>query len=289
LVFVSLFIALCMCVPYLQVIEWTNKDDQNCPNFGNGGDGSAQEFSSAQVYEISNHTNKKRENEAIAPGCVTYSTASYGINDFNTSITPKNNHTLAFAYSVDKTNVTVVEYQSTSCQIGTETGRVLRRSVLTCYKSFELGNNVSRWFQLTQQIPPGYTNNNGPTNFFNVKYYQTDVTNGGCGILVKNFQFANDQQCHQLNNNLYIKGYCATPTSFSGSYFTSADCTTGESAFGNTNVNHCYNDFNPFFGQFCIGGVCTPAGKVLFTCSSSSLMFNFVGLFAVLLALITLV
>jgi len=278
--------------PYLQIIEWHDVASQNCPNIGNGGDGNPVNFFNAFVYEVRNVTYKKRDvddSQAVALDCVTYNTG-YGVNQFNTSLAPKNGYALGISYGT--TNVTIVEYNSSVCTLGTETGVKVILNFSVCYQTTENGVAVSRIFRITPQIPPGYNSNQGPPNFFYLNYFTPDVSNG-CGISVKKYQFPNNQACQKISDNLWINGYCNSSTFFAGTYYSGSGCTgTAYPMNGNgfPNVQQCYNDFTPGLGNGCIGSTCLPSAvtKIIITCSSSTLMLNFLAMAVLILSVLTL-
>jgi len=268
--------------PYLQIIEWDGIPTQECPNLGNAGDGSPVSFSSALAYQI-------RNSSLPVSKCVTYN-SGYGVNQFNTSITPKNGFSLAITYT--NTSASIAEYNSSACAAGTFTGVNITVNFLNCYQTTENGVAVSRWFQVTGELPPGYNTNAGPPNFYTLTYYTTS-TSGGCGITLNTIQLANNQLCHQLSDTLWVNGYCNSTSHFAGNYYNSSDCSGQANPMGpngEANVDQCYTDFAPGLSTGCLQGVClnVPATKVIIQCSTATtVIFNFAA-FA-LLALVTLI
>jgi len=292
----------CSVGPYIQIIEWDYINSQNCPNLGNGGDGSVVSIQQAYVYSTHNNTYKKREifvdasmaEESVNdPLCVIFS-IGFGINQYNSSIIPKTGYSIAISFAVGGvTNCTFVEYASATCAIGTATGVVLIRNFLVCYQDTEGGVPVSRWFQITPQIPPGYTVGalgSGPPNFYDVLYYLTNPATSGCGTSVASFRFPNDQKCHKLSDTLYVNGYCGSVVSFSGYYYNDSSCTQQVGNLNSVVVNQCGSDVSPGYATGCVSGIClsAPATKLVIQCSSTALYSTMATTLLVILALVNL-
>jgi hypothetical protein len=265
--------------PWLEVLQWVNRAGENCPSMATTGVRDLKDFDTGFAYNTANITYRKRFEEAAAPDCTFL--AGYGINSFKTQIVPKVGYTFGISYNA--TTVTVTEYNNTGCVAPAVAS--MTRPLNTCLQETEDGTALSRWFQFTAQEPPGYTpiGQDGPPNEFRLQFFTAGVE--GCGTRVKNDAYPNVQNCQKLHDNLYIKGYCGSSSSFTGCVSPDSDCNAASCvAFADVQAGQCINDFTGF-GQ---GGntFAVPVTKIYVTCSGYTLSSGFLGLFVVVLALL---
>jgi len=277
--FVSFSLQQSLPGPWLEVIQWVDRAGENCPNMNDTGVKDLKNQDTGFAYNTNNVTYKRAVFQAAAD-CVYLN--GYGLNSFLTNIVPKTNYSIGISYNA--TTVTVNDYNSNGC-----TGPVANtmvRSLNTCLQDgIEAGITVSRWFQFTDQQPPGYTpiGEDGPTPTFTLSWYTAQPV--GCSVLaVAELTYNNNQKCQQIHSGLYIKGYCASKSSFTGCISNSSDCSSCTS-YGNIQTDQCVSDFTGY-GNGGNQNLPSIVSDVYVRCSAYSTGVSFAAFLLVVLALL---
>jgi len=264
---VAFFCALCVADSWVEIVEYVNRDSENCPTLAQNGQKTGA--FTGQAFDL--QTGVQRPTN-VAPDCV--ATSGYGLNQFLTQIIPKANYSVGISISSGNTtvgNLTINDYNCSSCLCPVRNTKTLKLN--TCIKNgIENGKSYSRYFQITPKLPPGYQIIGKPTvpSKFTLEWYLASP-GGLCQVNARTTQYANSQKCQAVNDRVWINGYCADSATFTGCVATDQNCLNC-TTFTQPLTQTCVADFTNF-ASGPINGQTLPnaVSKIIVRCSSTSL------------------
>lgn len=241
------FIALCFADPWLEIVTYVDRDSDNCPDLNNTGVKTGA-FTGFAV------------NLTGALTCI----PGYGIDVYGTTTVAKSNSSLGVAYTA--TLVTLTEYfGAKGCLVINATRTPVIRTLNTCIKEGTLGSqNISRWFQTTPKMPPGYElvdGGKGAPSDYSIELYVGDI-GGTCALRTNTLNFANNQRCQKVRDGLFINAYCDAYGNLTGCTSANSDCSGTCQSFGTIVGGECVVD--TFYNT-------SLTSRLIVRCSSSAL------------------
>jgi len=271
-ILVALFVAFCVGDPWVEIVQFVNRDAENCPTLALNGQKSAP-FSGI-AFDLQSGVIRP---PTWSADCV--ASVGYGLNSFLSNVIGKNGYSVGISITSGNTtngNLTFNDYFCENCSCAVANTATIPLNV--CVKNGrENGQNYSRYFQITPKLPPGYTVVGRPTvpGKYTLSWYLASP-DGGCTLSARTTQYANNQKCQKVNDLVYINGYCASSSSFTGCTSPNSDCNNC-TVFNQPLTETCLADFTNF-GSGPVGGVLLPnaVSKIIVYCASSTLTTSFI-------------
>jgi len=257
------FLVVCLADPWLEIVEYINRDSENCPTLAK--DGLKTGAWRGLAFDLQGSTVRQ---PPVAFDCVA---ASYGLNPQKTTVAPLSGWSLGISNT--SSNITIHGYFCPQCSCLPNTTAVIPLN--RCLKSKEGATNFSRWFQITPQLPPGYKIIGVPDvpNFYTLDWFAL----GTCSVSVKKTTFSNNQRCQQINDVRWIYAYCSNSSSMTGCISLDSNC-TGCSQFAPPQVDTCIGDFTGFGSGPVNNGQTLPnaVNRIRVHCDANALAVGFV-------------